>query len=90
MSKVIKLFKKFRSLEVSSKVTKTLHGTYSSKMKTMFTQILIRKYPQWFTQKTKDSIGKWINRLWCIHAMKHNSETERNKLSTHTTQEWKN
>ena len=46
MSKVIKLFKKFRSLEVSSKVTKTLHGTYSSKMKTMFTQILIRKYPQ--------------------------------------------
>ena len=33
MSKVIKFFKKFRCLEVSSKVTKTLHGTYSTKMK---------------------------------------------------------
>lgn len=46
MNKVINFLKKLVSWEVSSKVTKALHGTYPSKMKTMFTQILIRKYPQ--------------------------------------------
>lgn len=46
MNKVINFLKKLVSWEVSSKVTKALNGTYPSKMKTMFTQILIRKYPQ--------------------------------------------
>lgn len=49
MNKLIKLLKKncLESLEVSSKVTNTLHGTYPSKMKT-YVQTPIRKYLEWF------------------------------------------
>lgn len=55
MNKVIKFFKKLESWEVSSKVTKTLHGTYSSKVKTMFTQTLIRKYPVIYSENQRQN-----------------------------------
>ena len=63
MNKLIKLQKKncLESLEVSSKVTKTLHGTYPSKMKTYVQTNTYKKISRVIyslLQKTGQNVGK--------------------------------